>query len=247
VRDRVVLVTGGARGIGEATARLLVAEGACVIIGDVREELGAQVAAELGTSACFCRLDVASEVDWDVAVAAARDRFGKLDGLVNNAGIFEWRPLKGHSLDAYMRCISVNQVGVFLGMRAAVPALEQAGGGTIVNVSSVAGLIGTAGAVAYTASKFAVTGMSKAAALELRSLGIRVNSVHPGVVKTPLTLGTAEEAATMSNIVGGAEPKAIADLILYLTSDESSFSTGAAFVADGGDMAGTVVDFGAAG
>jgi 3alpha(or 20beta)-hydroxysteroid dehydrogenase len=237
---RVVLVTGGARGIGEAVVRRSVAEGASVTIGDIRDELGKRLAAEIGPPALFHHLDVTSEQDWEAAVAATVERFGKLDGLVNNAGVFEWCPLKDYELSNYLAVINVNQVGVFLGMRTAIPALEQAGGGTIVNVSSGAGLTGVANAIAYTASKFAVTGMTKTAAMELMPLGIRVNSVHPGFVRTPLTMGdeTGTPGTMPTEDPRAVGPETIANLVLYLTSDESSYSTGSQFVADGGVSAG---------
>jgi 3alpha(or 20beta)-hydroxysteroid dehydrogenase len=241
---RVVLVTGGARGIGEAVVRRFAAEGASVTIADVRDELGERVAADLGTSALYYHLDVTSEEGWAAAVEATLQRFGKLDGLVNNAGVFEWCPLKDYPLANYLAVVNVNQVGVFLGMRTVIPALEQAGGGTIVNVSSGAGLTGVANAIAYTASKFAVTGMTKTAALELTPLRIRVNSVHPGFVRTPLTMGdgTGTPGTMASDQERGAGPEEIASLVLYLTSDESSYSTGSQFVADGGVTAGVSVD-----
>jgi 3alpha(or 20beta)-hydroxysteroid dehydrogenase len=241
---RVVLVTGGARGIGEAVVRRLAAEGASVTIGDIRDVLGERVAADLGPKVMFHHLDVTSEPDWANAVDATVQRFGKLDGLVNDAGVFEWCPLKDYQLANYLAVVNVNQVGVFLGMRAVIPALERAGGGTIVNVSSGAGLTGVANAIAYTASKFAVTGMTMTAAMELLPLRIRVNSVHPGFVRTPLTMG--DETGTPGTMAldesQGAAPEEIACLVAYLTSDESSYSTGSQFVADGGATAGVNVN-----
>jgi 3alpha(or 20beta)-hydroxysteroid dehydrogenase len=240
LEQRVVLVTGGASGIGAATVRRFVAEGASVVIADIQDELGKRLASELGDRALYLHLDVSREDDWARAIDATVKHFGKLDGLVNDAGIFEWLPLRDYPLANYMRIINVNQVGVFLGMRAVVPEMEKAGGGTIVNISSGAGLTGVAGALAYTASKFAVTGMTKTAALELRPLGIRVNSVHPGFVKTPLTMLASGEPDPEDHPADSpmGEPEELANLILYLTSDESSYSTGSEFVADGGVMAG---------
>jgi 3alpha(or 20beta)-hydroxysteroid dehydrogenase len=165
--------------------------------------------------------------------------------LANAAGVFEWIPLRDYPLENFMEVVRVNQVGVFLGMRAVIPAMEAAGGGTIVNVSSGAGLTGVGNAIAYTASKFAVTGMTKTAALELRPLKIRVNSVHPGMVRTPLTMGDAAEdadgtmdAVSVSDGPRWGEPHEIANVIWFLTSDESSFCTGAQFVPDDGGTAG---------
>jgi len=239
LENRVVLVTGGARGIGEATVRRIVQEGASVVVGDLRDALGERLAAELGDKVAYLHLDVTAEDDWKRAIAAAVDRFGKLDGLVNNAGVFDWQPLKDTPLTNYLSVINVNQVGVFLGMKSVVPAMTAAGGGAIVNISSIAGLSGVANAMAYTASKFAVTGMTQSAAIELRALRIRVNSVHPGLVRTPLTMGTADEPGTMPpNTPGGAEPKAIADVVLFLLSDEAGYVSGAQVLANGADSDG---------
>jgi 3alpha(or 20beta)-hydroxysteroid dehydrogenase len=239
LRSRVVLVTGAARGVGEATARRLIREGASVVLTDVRDEIGQRLADSLGRSALYIHHDVTSETDWAHVVDVAMQTFGKLDGLVNNAAIFEWCPLADYSLERYRRMVDVNQVGVFLGMRSVVAPMKVNGGGTIVNVSSVNGLVGLSYSIAYAAAKFAVTGMTKSAALELQPLNIRVNSVHPGLIRTPLTEGSAEEPGTMpSGFKGGAQPDAIANLICYLTSDESYYSTGSHFVADGGVTSG---------
>jgi 3alpha(or 20beta)-hydroxysteroid dehydrogenase len=239
LKSRVALITGGARGVGEATARRFVQEGASVVIADVRDELGKRVAHELGNSAHYMHLDVTSEGDWSRAVAMTVERFGKLDGLVNNAAIFEWGSLPDYTLEKYRRMIDVNQVGVFLGMRNVIAPMKATGGGTIVNVSSVNGLVGLSHSIAYAAAKFAVTGMTRSAALELQPLNIRVNSVHPGLVRTPLTMGSAGERGTMpADVQGGAQPDAIANLILYLTCAESYYSTGSQFVADGGVTSG---------
>jgi 3alpha(or 20beta)-hydroxysteroid dehydrogenase len=241
LQNRVALVTGGARGVGEATVRRFVREGASVVIADVRDELGTRVADELGELAHYIHLDVTSESDWMRAVKVTVDRFGKLDGLVNNAAIFEWCSLPDYSLESYRRMVDVNQVGVFLGMRSVIAPMKETGGGTIVNVSSVNGLVGLSHSIAYAAAKFAVTGMTRSAALELQPLNIRVNSVHPGLVRTPLTMGSAGERGTMpADVQGGAQPEAIANVILYLTSDESNYSTGSQFVADGGVTSGMV-------
>jgi 3alpha(or 20beta)-hydroxysteroid dehydrogenase len=244
---RVVLVSGGARGIGGATVRRLAAEGAKVVIADIRDEQGHRLASDMGESVEYHHLDVGSEQDWARVVDATVGRFGKLDGLANVAGVFEWIPLRDYPLTNFMEVVRVNQVGVFLGMRAVIPAMEAAGGGTIVNVSSGAGLTGIAFAIAYTASKFAVTGMTKTAALELRPLNIRVNSVHPGGVRTPLTMGDAfeESGGTMDGVSIDSrnrwgEPEEIANLIWFLTSEESSFCTGAQFVADDGATSGVL-------
>jgi 3alpha(or 20beta)-hydroxysteroid dehydrogenase len=240
----VFLISGGARGQGEAEARLFVTEGARVVLGDVQDDLGQQVACSLGENALYVHLDVCREADWHRAVSAAIEQFGKLDGLINNAGIrAASRPLTEYSLSDYRRVIEVNQVGVFLGMKEAAPAITEAGGGTIVNISSVAGMTGVAGSVAYTASKWAVRGMTKTAALELGPCGIRVNSIHPGGVDTPMIadlLAVRPQVAAGSRYgvgrIGAASE--IATIALFLSSDESSLCTGAEFVADDGSLAG---------
>jgi 3alpha(or 20beta)-hydroxysteroid dehydrogenase len=244
VDGKVVLVSGGARGQGEAEARLLAREGARVVIGDLLHEIGAKLAAELGASAHYQPLDVRRADDWQRAVAAAEQHFGRLDGLVNNAGISRAGSIEAMPLDDYLAVVNVNQVGCFLGMQSAIPALRRAGGGSIVNISSTAGLQGVAGMGAYCASKFAIRGMTKVAALELGHAGIRVNSVHPGTIDTPMVSGPefeqVDKAAYFAKQpiprIGRSEE--VAQLVLYLISDESSFATGAEFVVDGGVLAG---------
>jgi 3alpha(or 20beta)-hydroxysteroid dehydrogenase len=244
---KVALVTGAARGMGQAEARLFAREGARVVVADVLDDEGAAVANEIGPAARFQHLDVASETGWAAAIAAATGAFGRLDVLVNNAGIVIPSLLRDLSLENWRRVIDVNQTGVFLGMRAAIPALEAAGGGSIVNVSSIDGLIGMDLVFAYVASKFAVRGMTKTGALELALLGIRVNSLHPGFVHTRMGNPAGDPAArTLLDRYGKrriplgrpAEPQEIANLALFLASDESSYCTGSEFVADGGFTAG---------
>lgn len=244
LEGRVVLISGAARGQGEAEARLFVAEGACVVLGDILEDLGKEVARSLAARAIFVNLDVSCETDWSRAVSAAIEQFGKLDGLINNAGVrAASRPLTEYSLADYRSVVDVNQVGVFLGMRAVAPAMTEAGGGTIVNVSSVAGMTGVAGSIAYTASKWAVRGMTKTAALELGPHGIRVNSIHPGGIDTPMIADLLAARPRVANgsrngagRIGTAEE--IATIALFLSSDESSMCTGSEFVADDGSLAG---------
>jgi 3alpha(or 20beta)-hydroxysteroid dehydrogenase len=235
--DKVFVLSGGARGLGEAQARALLAESARVLIGDVLVEEGERLAAELGERCRFHRLDVTSEAQWSEAVAAA-ERMGSVHGLVNNAGVYKPVPLLETDAAEYERQIRVNQLGTFLGMRAVVPALERAGGGAIVNISSTVGLRSAPNAIAYTASKWAVRGMTKAAALELAPKNIRVNSVHPGVIDTDMiAIRTREQnLARVQQVpmkrLGTKEE--IAVLVLFLLSDDSRYMTGSEVAMDGG-------------
>ena len=246
LEGKVALISGAARGMGAAEARLFVAEGARVVLGDLRDEDGKALAKELGDAALYVGLDVTDEAAWEGAVALAKDRFGRLDVLVNNAGILHFAPLETTALEDFERVMQVNQVGTFLGMKSAAPALREAGGGSIVNISSVAGLEGVAGVIAYGASKWAVRGMTKTAALELGPSGIRVNSVHPGGVDTPMIATEAVTDETRTAAYGGqpiprvGRPGEVAELVCWLASDASSYSTGAEFVIDGGATAGSV-------
>ncbi len=249
--DRVALITGGARGQGEAEARLFHREGARVVIADVLEKLGKALEQELGEGALFVRLDVSSEDDWREAVAATLERFGGLNILVNNAGILKLAPMLEMSLDDYMAVVHVNQVGCFLGMKTAGRAIINSGGGSIINTSSIGGLWGIPGGAAYSASKFAVTGMTKTAAIELGSAGVRVNSIHPGIIDTDMVRDPALQDSN-ADAVGEAlpvgrmgKPEDIAAMALFLASDESAFCTGSSFVADGGVMAGDMVQMSA--
>ncbi len=236
---KVAVISGAARGQGAAESRLFVAEGAKVLMGDVLDDEGATVATSLGEAAHYLHLDVTSEAAWQQAVHAAEERFGTVDILVNNAGIFRMSPLLDLTLADYMTVITVNQVGVFLGMKAAAPAMIRAGGGSIVNISSIDGLVGSTNSLAYVASKFAVRGMTKTAALELGPHGVRVNSIHPGGIRTPMVteaLGDQAAGAMFAHVPLGriGEPEEVAKLALFLASDESSYSTGSEFVIDGG-------------
>jgi len=237
---KVALISGGARGQGEAEARLFVSEGAKVVLGDVRDAQGEAVAADLGAAAAYRHLDVRSESDWAAIAALAKERFGGVDVLVNNAGIFKYGPLLETTLEAYQETIDINQTGTFLGMRAVAPLMiEQARGGSIINISSVAGL-GSAGPFhAYGASKWAVRGMTKSAARELAPHKIRVNSVHPGIIATEMLdvlepLGIRDHLVDNVPIGEESGPEEVAKLVLYLASEESRHSTGSEFVIDGG-------------
>lgn len=244
LEGRVALITGGARGQGAAAARLFVAQGAEVVIADILTQEGEQLAQELGEAAIFQKLDVTSESDWKAVVATAKERFGKLDILVNNAGILTLQPIEHMSLEDYLKVIQINQVGTWLGMKSVLPAMKEAGGGAIVNTSSVNGFEGVAYGSAYTASKFAVRGMTKVAALEYGQYNIRVNSVHPGGIDTPMArppeMEEHDSSETYSRLpiprIG--QPEEVAELVLFLASDKSSYCTGSEFVIDGGMLAG---------
>jgi len=250
---KVVLISGGARGQGEAEVRLFVEEGAKVVFGDLLDDLGEAVAKEVGEDEFYLHADVRREEDWDRAVAEAVSRFGRLDVLVNNAGILSMGVMTHETtLEDYMAVIETNQIGVFLGMRAAIPAMLRNGRGSIVNISSSNGLAGYGGTIGYTASKFAVRGMTKNAALEYGRAGIRVNSIHPGGIDTPMTrpenLGGLGEVAASGEadlyagfpIPRAGQAREVANLALFLASDESSFCTGSEYVVDGGMLAGVV-------
>jgi len=236
---KIILISGGARGQGAAEARLFVAEGARVVIGDVLEDQGRQLAAELGQNAAFVRHDVTSETDWAAALQAAA-ALGGLHGLVNNAGIYQPRSMLETDTALFERHVRVNQLGPFLGMKAVVPLMEKSGGGSIVNISSTAGLRGSPGAFAYSATKWALRGMTKAAAVDLAPRRIRVNSIHPGPIDTEmLNVRTPEENAERllqvpMKRMGTVDE--IAHLVLYFLADESGYVTGAEVAIDGGSV-----------
>jgi len=236
---KVVLISGAARGQGETEARLFAEEGARVGLGDVLDAAGEAVAKELGDAAFYAHLDVREEADWAHFVASARERWGRVDGLVNNAAIFRSKPFLETSLEDYREVIEVNQVGTFLGMQAAAPAMRESGGGSIVNVSSIAGLRAVPGSISYVSSKFAIRGLTRTAAHELGRLGIRVNSLHPGGVDTDMVPGEQKTPETYAAqpLARISESIEQARVVLFLISDDSSYCTGAEFVADGGLMA----------
>jgi len=239
---KVALISGGARGQGEAEGRLFVKEGAVVVLGDILVEAGQQVAADIVAQkgqATFVKLDVTQEADWQQAVETAVRTYGKLDILVNNAGIFRTEGVEATSLELWNQVIAVNQTGVWLGMKCAIPAMRQAGGGSIVNISSGAGIVGSGFAAAYHGTKGAVRILTKTAAVEYAREGIRINSVHPGVVDTEMIRGTLNQEGMQGAIrahplgrMGTAED--IAYAVLFLASDEASYITGAELVIDGG-------------
>jgi len=239
---RRALVTGGAHGLGQAIVRAFVAEGARVAIGDIDAEAGRALAAELGDAVLFVPLDVGSEEQWAAAVDTTVAAFDGLDIGVNNGGIVVHASLAEMTLEQYERIVRVNQIGTFLGLRTMAEPMKAGGRGSIVNISSIRGMVGSAGLLGYTATKFAVRGMTKAAALELGEFGIRVNSVHPGAVATRL-VGDVDPAVLDERFAAQpigriARPAEIAAMVVFLASDESSYSTGSEFVCDGGVTAG---------
>ncbi|WP_240274829.1 SDR family oxidoreductase [Mycobacterium ulcerans] len=234
---KVALVSGGARGMGASHVRALVAEGAHVVLGDILDDEGRAVAAELGDAARYVHLDVTQPEQWTAAVDTAVNEFGGLHVLVNNAGILNIGTIEDYALSEWQRILDINVTGVFLGIRAAVKPMKEAGRGSIINISSIEGLAGTIASHGYTVSKFAVRGLTKSTALELGPSGIRVNSIHPGLVKTPMTEWVPEDLFQTA-LGRAAEPMEVSNLVVYLASDESSYSTGAEFVVDGGTVAG---------
>ena len=236
---KVAIVTGAAMGQGAEIARAFVAEGARVVIADVAEEPGLALAAELGQSACFVRHDVADEASWAAVVAEAEARFGPVTVLANNAGVLRFGEIAGGDLGDVELMWRVNQMGTFLGMRAVVPGMKRAGGGSIINASSVEGLAGMAGCTGYAATKWAIRGMTKCAAMELGGRGIRVNSVHPGMIDTPMTRvhggdAAMEFGASKVPMRRVGTPSDIAPVYVFLASDESGYMNGAELAVDGG-------------
>ena len=252
LEGKVALISGSAQGMGAATARRFIQEGARVVVSDVEDALGEALAASLGAEACYQQLDVTDASQWEAAVARALDDFGALHVLVNNAGIGMVGRLGELPLEDHRHILDVNLNGVYLGMRACVEALAASSRASIVNISSIDGMAGVTHLSSYVASKFAVRGMSRSAALELGRRGIRVNSVHPGFIETPLLtdqLRDSPEAREMIDTLMSRQPiprlgrpEEIASLVLFLASDESAYCTGAEFVIDGGHLAGPYRD-----
>ncbi|MBL4583717.1 MAG: glucose 1-dehydrogenase [Pseudomonadales bacterium] len=248
VNGKIAIVTGAARGQGEAEARILIAEGAKVMLTDILDTEGEKLAQELGKNASYMSHNVCDETAWLDVVEATEAKFGPVTVLINNAGILKISALQDTSLEEYMQVINVNQVGVFLGMKHVIGSMTKAGGGSIVNISSIDGLVGMSHAVAYVASKFAVRGMTKSAAVELGPVGIRVNSIHPGGVETPMVTqlrpeGSEAIESPSSNVPLGriGQPEDIAKLALFLASDDSAYSSGGEFIIDGGMTAGFTI------
>jgi 3alpha(or 20beta)-hydroxysteroid dehydrogenase len=239
VSGKVVIVTGGAGGLGSAFAERLVDEGARVVLTDVRDDAGEAIAKRLGRNASFLHHDVTLEEEWSGVISKTLKLFGSISTLVNNAGVVSYGPIQETSEASYRRVIDINQLSVFLGIKAVLPAMRDRGGGSIINISSVAGMVGVPQALSYTASKFAVRGMTKSAALELAPFNIRVNSIHPGIIDTAMAASSQSEdvhTAAVSVTPAGriGNPIEVANMVLLLASNELEFATGAEFVIDGG-------------
>ncbi|MFC6239286.1 SDR family NAD(P)-dependent oxidoreductase [Longivirga aurantiaca] len=241
-QGRVVLITGGGNGIGAATAAAIVREGGSVVLGDIVLDAADARAAELGAAALAVHLDVADAASWDSYVAEAVKRYGRIDGLVNNAGIATGHGLLDTDGAEMTRILAVNTVGPFLGIKAALPHLRESGSGSIVNISSCAGLAGLRSNVAYSTSKYAIRGLTKTLVHELGVMGVRINSVFPGYVDTPLSRPDWDNQAAAgqqpANVALGrtGHPRELAEVVAFLLSDEASYCTGSEFVADGGLM-----------
>ncbi|MDT5011112.1 MAG: 3alpha(or 20beta)-hydroxysteroid dehydrogenase [Mycobacterium sp.] len=236
VDGKVALISGGARGMGESHARMLVAEGAKVVLGDILDDEGKALADDIGDAARYVHLDVTQPDQWDAAVSTAVDEFGKLNVLVNNAGAVALGPLKSHDLTKWQQVLDVNLTGTFLGMQRVVDPMTEAGGGSIINVSSIEGLRGAPWVHGYVASKWGVRGLTKSAALELAPLKIRVNSIHPGFIRTPMTKHLPDDMVKAPMGRPGT-PEEVSTFVIFLASDESSFSTASEYVMDGGLVA----------
>jgi 3alpha(or 20beta)-hydroxysteroid dehydrogenase len=240
LNGKVALISGGARGQGAAEARLFAAEGAQVILTDVLDADG-QATADSIEGAKYRHHDVTQEAEWEAVVAEALEDFGKIDALLNNAGIFVTRSIADTTVEEYMRVVQINQLGVFLGLKHVGPVMSAAGFGSIINISSVAGIRGPANMIAYVASKWAVRGMTKTAMNEFASSGVRVNSIHPGLIETPMLethpmIEQGKYDQLVARVPYGrlAEAEEVANLALFLASDESEYMNGVEFLIDGG-------------
>lgn len=237
LQDKVVVITGGAQGMGKLHAKKAIAEGAKVVITDINDELGQKTANSLGDDVLFIKHDVSKETDWNHVIQEVMNKWNRIDVLVNNAGITYNKTIDQISLEDYMKIVNINQVSVFLGIKTVSKIMKSQKQGSIINISSMNGLVG--GAIGYTDTKFAVRGMTKAAAKELSPYNIRVNSVHPGVIKTPMleqddvkeAVKEFEKTIPMRRV---AQPEEVSKLVCFLGSDDASYSTGSEFVIDGG-------------
>ena len=237
LQDKVIIITGAAQGMGETHARLCIDEGAKVVLTDINSDKGDALAKELGDNALFIKHDVTKEADWATVVEQTEVKFGQINVLVNNAGITTHKSILDTSLDDYRKILEINQISVFLGMKAVIPSMKKSKQGSIINISSINGLVG--GAIGYTDSKFAVRGMTKAAALECAPDGIRVNSIHPGVIATPMIMqgDTKDAVAAFAKTIPMqrvAEAQEVSKMVVFLALEDSSYSTGSEFVIDGG-------------
>lgn len=245
LEGKVALISGGARGQGASHGRYLAREGARVVLGDILDTEGEQVACEIGANARYVHLDVTKRDDWDAAVATATEAFGGVDILVNNAGIAEGFPFEDYPESNFRRVIEINLFGQFHGLQAVIPAMRERGGGSVINISSIAGQKAYPALSAYVTSKFGVRGLTKAAAVDLGGYQIRVNSIHPGGIDTPMTVGVDRQPfidGTPLHRFGEVDD--ISNLVVFLASDESRNCTGAEFVSDGGEMSGTATPIG---
>jgi 3alpha(or 20beta)-hydroxysteroid dehydrogenase len=237
---KVILISGAARGQGEAEAKLFAEEGARLVIGDVLDDAGREVAGALGSDVHYVPLDVTRAADWRAVAERALAEFGRIDGLVNNAGIHESKSIADSSQADFERILSVNLTGAFLGIQAVMGPMQASGGGSIVNTSSISGFGATHGQAAYSSSKFGLRGLTKAAAIELGPQGIRVNSIHPGMIDTPMNQAPDLQDVDFDGLAGAlpiprqGTAEEIARLALFLCSDDSTYSTGSEFTADGG-------------
>jgi 3alpha(or 20beta)-hydroxysteroid dehydrogenase len=243
--DKTVLITGGARGMGASHARGFAEQGAHVIVADVLEDEGRALAAGLGQRATFVRLDVTSPSGWAAGIEAAETASGPIGVLVNNAGIHRVESIEDGDLGTWRRVVDINLLGVYLGMRAVIPSMRRAGGGAIINISSLMGLTASPMNAAYVASKWGVRGLTKAAALELGRDGIRVISVHPGLVKTPM-VAELDEPPSVDGlaIARAADPEEVTQLVLFAASEKASYITGTELVIDGGMHVGQALQAG---
>lgn len=238
VSEKVVFITGGASGMGASHARILAAQGARVVIADIDEAGGKALCDEIGSDvAIFTRLDVTDHDNWVAALQATVDRFGKLDCLINNAGIFSSGSVEDATLADWDKTIAIDLTGTFYGMKAAIPHLKNNETSSIINISSIAGVTGFKNRAAYSAAKWGVQGLTKTSALDLGKYNIRVNSIHPGSVETPLTANLKRGLGQVP-LGRAAQVEEISHLVGYLVSDESTFTTGGTFVVDGGETAG---------
>lgn len=246
---KIALVTGAGSGIGEACAIAFAAHGATVIVSDLRKDAGERVAQSIGDNACFLYLDVTDPAQWGEVINEITTRHGGLDILVNNAGAGTGGGIERETIEGHRRVLEINVTGVWSGIRAALKAMDARGGGSIINISSIDGLVGVEGLSTYVGSKFAVTGMTRSLALELGARNIRVNSVHPGIIATPMVNKNAgpvmdrlKKAVGRQPIPRMGLPEEVANAVLFFASDESAYCTGASLLVDGGHVAGPFRD-----